>query len=121
MDHFTQLDKAEQKHHLIMEWGHLIYPLEELARSATPPPIANYRQALSSFLAGGRAMQDHIRVFCTFNDIILQPNRQSALHCCCPGPREPRVVRLANHHRRIKRRCHGSCRPIHHPPICSIQ
>lgn len=66
---FSEFDKPEQKHRLLMEFGIVIAPLDELAQRATPPTLEEYRFALGKFnVALGRWIEN-FRTFSQFGEV----------------------------------------------------
>ena len=59
-------EKAFQKNQLIYEFGILIQPLEDLARSEQPPSLSDLRIAIAKVLAGDDDWRQRVKQFTTF-------------------------------------------------------
>ena len=62
------IDKPYQKNRLIMEFGILIQPFEELARIQSVPEIKDYRIAFAKVNSGMSQFQPRVDEFVTFGD-----------------------------------------------------
>ncbi len=68
---FASLDKAEQKHQLIMDWGRLIAPLDDLVCMVKPPTVPHYHLAFARIETDLRSFHDRIYQFATFGDVVI--------------------------------------------------
>ncbi len=73
--------KAFQKSQLIYEFGILIQPLEELARTNRIPLLNEYRIAITKVRAGDGARRQQVKAFTTFAPDIFfsQSSRTSRM------------------------------------------
>jgi len=65
---FEELDKPEQKRHLIMLFGIMIAPARELAQATTPPNLMDYRQLFARMAGTEGSWNGVVRTFTTFKD-----------------------------------------------------
>lgn len=74
-------EKAFQKSQLIYEFGILIQPLEDLARSEQPPSLSDLRIAIAKVLAGDGAWRQQVKQFTTFtSDIFFSQEYRDISH-----------------------------------------
>ena len=64
-------EKANQRDRLILEFGVLIQPYNDLAQRNTHPSLQDYRIALAKVHAGDNSWRRRAREFCTFADDIV--------------------------------------------------
>lgn len=65
-----QNEKARQRHELIVEFGILIQPLEDLVRRSDPPTLSDYRKALAKVRGGDPQWRKRAKRFTIFADDV---------------------------------------------------
>ena len=74
------IDKPYQKNRLIMEFGILIQPFEELALSQSVPEVEDYRIAFAKVYSGTSQFRTQVTEFATFNDVKFVAEENDISH-----------------------------------------
>jgi len=71
--------KAFQRNILIMEFGILIQPLNDLAQETLPPTLSDYRIATARVIAGIETWQKRVEEFTRFSDDLIFRNEYNSI------------------------------------------